>query len=235
MSAILDLASAGSALANNTGPSDVLFVTECSPWGKIGYDAVSAAFPSVRPVYWSPGTPKPDLSDWYGDWVICFKADLILPRATLERAKKGAINFHPSPPKYRGIGGYWWALHNEDDIFGVTCHHMDERIDHGPIIATESFPVWAGDTVESLKHRAALYSLALLNETLNRILEGKPLMPCDVQWKQHLYTYQELAAAQRVPAMNSALNALKAVAKQDFGVTLEQDQKRIATRGRNVA
>jgi methionyl-tRNA formyltransferase len=124
-------------------PSKILYVTEVSEWGQRGLEAVEQAFgnSSVEAVYWSPGMPKPDLTGWQGDWIIAFKADLILPLSVLKRASKGAINFHPSPPIYRGLGGYWWALHNGDESFGVTVHHMDEEIDHGQIVETVCFPI----------------------------------------------------------------------------------------------
>lgn len=186
---------------------DILYITESSIWGHRGYKMVAAAFGSVLPIYWSPGMPKPDLSGWRGNWIISFKSDLVLPRALLERAKKGAINFHPCPPKYRGIGGYWWALHNGDNTFGVTCHHMNERIDHGDIIKTESFPILPKETVEGLKHKAALHSLNLLNETLKDIIEEKPLTPCGMKWAPHLYTYKELALAQA----QSAFTAMESI------------------------
>lgn len=189
-----------STMSNTESSCEVLYVTERSDWGELGFDTVSTAFRSVYPVFWSPGTSKPDLSGWKGDWIISFKSDLILDRATLARASKGAINFHPSPPRYRGLGGYWWALHNGDDAFGVTCHYMNERIDHGEIITTKSFPIWRGDTVESLKHRAAVYSLALLNETLDAILSERSLAPCGAKWEEHLYTHKELVLAQSVHA-----------------------------------
>jgi len=201
-----------SSLQKNTDAyCDVLYISECSAWGEDGYKTVSSAFHSALPIFWSPDMPKPDIDDWQGDWIISFKSDLVLPRSILERAKKGAINFHPCPPQYRGLGGYWWALHNGDDVFGVTCHHMDECIDHGDIIRTESFPIWQGETVESLKHRAALYSLGLLNSTLNDIMAGKPLLSSGEKWGQHLYTQKELTIAQ-------AQAALKAVTKDDLAV-----------------
>lgn len=203
MNSAFNLAPPQKTTSNDIASCEVLFVAERSAWGDIGYETVSAAFGSVFPVLWSPGMPKPDLSGWQGDWIISFKSDLILPREILDRAKKGAINFHPSPPKYRGIGGYWWALHNGDKTFGVTCHHMNERIDYGDIIATESFPIWPGETVESLKHRAALNSLALLNKTLDCIISGKSLIPCGTQWERHLYTSKELMLAQSAHAINN--------------------------------
>ncbi len=221
------LVSLRKAISNKAASSQVLYVAENSSWGKLGCEVVSAAFRSVLPVYWSPGMPKPDLSEWDGDWIISFKSDLVLSRATLARAKKGAINFHPNPPKYRGVGGYWWALHNGDDVFGVTCHHMDERIDHGAIIATEDFPIRPGETVESLRHRAAIHSLSLLNEALDTIVSGKPLTSCGAKWEPHLYTYQELALAQSAYT-KPAFDALEAVWKEDSGDVSGQNAKQKA-------
>lgn len=184
-------------------PSDLLFVTEDSLWGKLGYETVSLAFSSIQPVFWSHGMPKPDLNAWHGNWIICFKADLVLAHSVLERAKKGAINFHPSPPKYRGLGGYWWAINNGDKAFGVTVHHMDEHIDHGNIIKTDSFPIWSQDTDESLRHKAAIHSLMLLNEMLDAIVSETPLVSNGEQWEDHLYTAKELEQAQRTKSEQS--------------------------------
>lgn len=180
---------------NDAHCCNVLYVTESSVWGELGYNTVSSAFRSVFPIFWSPNMPKPNLSDWHGDWIISFKSDLILAPSILERARNGAINFHPCPPKYRGLGGYWWALHNGDNVFGVTCHHMDRLVDHGGIIETKEFPIYREETEESLKRKAALYSLDLLNKIINDIIAEKPLTPCETEWGQHLYTSKELIMA----------------------------------------
>lgn len=191
--------------------SKILYIAENSPWGDIGYNAVAAAFPDVTAVLWSPGMPKPDLSDWQGDWIISFKSDLIIPANVLSRAKKGAINFHPCPPKYRGLGGYWWAIHNNDRSFGVTCHHMNERIDHGHIIKVATFPIWEHETESSLKHKAAIAALDLLYKTLDDIISGKRLEPCGVEWHPHLYTQKELNAAKKEIEESKALNKQKTI------------------------
>jgi methionyl-tRNA formyltransferase len=209
----LDLSVSLQRVSKAIAPSEVLFVTEASTWGDRGYKAVAAALPDVTPVIWSPGMPKPDLSGWRGDWILSFKADLILSRQTLENAKKGAINFHPSPPKYRGLGGYWWALHNGDQDYGVTAHLMDEQIDHGQIIKTDSFAILPRDSVESLKERAAIHSLMLLRQTVEDIRNGRPFTPSGAEWEPHLYTSKQLALAQRAQAATAkrALSALEAV------------------------
>lgn len=121
----------------------------------------------------------------------------------------------------------------------MTCHHLDERIDHGPIISTQGFPIWPGDTEASLKHRAAIHSLALLNETLNTILNGKPLASCGAEWEEHLYTYKELALAQssinKSLDTKPALEALEAVMKEDALAKAEQDEKHDAAKDRSAA
>lgn len=185
---------------------EVLYITERSSWGEEGEKLAVSAFGSVQAIYWSTDMPRPDLSAWEGDWIVSFKSDLVLPLSVINRAKKGVINFHPCPPKYRGLGGYWWALHNGDHTFGVTCHHMNERIDHGDIIKTIKFPILLEETVDSLKRRAAIHSLDLLRGILGDIIAGKLLLPSGEKWHQHLYTQRELEMAQAEAALSSAQN-----------------------------
>jgi len=41
-------------------------------------------------------------------------------------------NIHPGLlPKYRGADPIFWAVRNNEDVFGVTCHEMTEQIDVG--------------------------------------------------------------------------------------------------------
>ena len=60
---------------------------------------------------------------------------LIEPRV-LERARKAALNLHPSLlPQYRGPNPLEQQLAAGDSKFGVTLHRLDQRFDHGDIIA----------------------------------------------------------------------------------------------------
>lgn len=83
----------------------VLFIADNSAISKIAYDYVSAFFSSVKGIFWEYGNPHvPALDYWEGEWIFSFKSDLVLPPRIFEKASKAAINFHPAPPKYRGIG-----------------------------------------------------------------------------------------------------------------------------------
>lgn len=106
-------------------------------------------------VCWSrePSVPVPHEETWWrGDYIICFRSLYILPDALLARAGI-AINFHPGPPNYRGIGCLNAALYDGVPEYGITCHHMAPEIDSGPIIEARTFPIFDTDDVASLLKR----------------------------------------------------------------------------------
>lgn len=171
----------------------ILFIADNSVFSKIAYDSISGFFPSTRSIFWEYGNAHvPFLDDWEGHWIISFKSDLVLPPRIFQKASKAAINFHPAPPKYRGIGGYYWAIQNADEMYGVTCHHIIEEIDFGRIIACRHFPILEGETPFTLKMRAGVYCLDLLNEILELIIQGKDLPLAQESWDRKLYTREDL-------------------------------------------
>ena len=175
----------------------VLYVSEHTNWGLLGYQTVLSFAARAEPIFWASGDPVPcQVEHWAGDWIISFKSDLILPAPLLGRARFGAINFHPGPPKYRGVGGYYWALKNGDSEYGVTCHAMTGRIDHGSIFEFEPFVILGGESVSGLRFRTAINLLAQLERVLSRVAVGEVLTPTGIQWSPHLYTYRELREAQ---------------------------------------
>ncbi|MBI2642262.1 MAG: methionyl-tRNA formyltransferase [Candidatus Wildermuthbacteria bacterium] len=66
----------------------------------------------------------------------------ILPKKVLEIPRYGALNVHPSLlPKYRGPTPVQTTILNGETETGVTIILMDEKMDHGPIVARESFKI----------------------------------------------------------------------------------------------
>lgn len=62
----------------------------------------------------------------------------IIPKYILDLPKYGSLNVHPSLlPKYRGPSPIQTAILNGDKETGVSIMLMDEKMDHGPIIAQE--------------------------------------------------------------------------------------------------
>jgi len=76
------------------------------------------------------------------DFIISYMyCDKISPE-TLQLAKYGGFNFHPAPlPQYAGYGGYNRAILDETEEYSVTCHHLTDKIDAGPIVKKRSFTI----------------------------------------------------------------------------------------------
>jgi methionyl-tRNA formyltransferase len=70
------------------------------------------------------------------DLIIETSYGQIIPKKILDLAKFGSLNLHPSLlPKYRGPSPIQATILAGDKIIGVTIILMDEKVDHGPILA----------------------------------------------------------------------------------------------------
>lgn len=66
-------------------------------------------------------------------------------------AKKKCFNFHGGLlPEYRGSGTINFAIINGEKETGVTLHEIDDKIDHGPVIAVEKIPILENDTAQTI-------------------------------------------------------------------------------------
>jgi methionyl-tRNA formyltransferase len=110
----------------------------------------------------------------------------------LSRARYAAINFHPGPPEYPGIGCTNFAIYNGEKEFGITCHHMVAKVDSGSMVAVRRFPVFGTDTVYSITQRCYNEILHLFFELMSGILEGKALPQSSEAWKRKPYTRKQL-------------------------------------------
>jgi methionyl-tRNA formyltransferase len=69
-------------------------------------------------------------------------------------AKDGCINTHPGLlPLVRGVYPVVWSVYH-DHPSGCCTHLVDDKLDTGPILYNEEFPVYRGDTVENLLEKA---------------------------------------------------------------------------------
>lgn len=78
----------------------------------------------------------------------------ILGSEALERFPDRVVNIHPSLlPAFPGRTPVADTLEHGVRVTGVTVHFVDERVDHGPIIAQEAVMVEQDDTPFSLHQR----------------------------------------------------------------------------------
>jgi phosphoribosylglycinamide formyltransferase 1 len=78
----------------------------------------------------------------------------VLHAPMLKAFPRRIINIHPALlPKFPGLEAWKQALAAGEKVTGCTVHYVDEKIDHGEIIAQREVPILPGDTPESLHGR----------------------------------------------------------------------------------
>jgi phosphoribosylglycinamide formyltransferase 1 len=78
----------------------------------------------------------------------------VLKSSMLKAFPRRILNIHPSLlPKFPGLEAWKQALAAGEKVTGCTVHYVDEKIDHGEIIAQREVPILPKDTPESLHAR----------------------------------------------------------------------------------
>jgi len=119
------------------------------------------------------GNWKLEIDEIKPDFAIVAAYSQIIPKEILKIPQLGTIGVHPSLlPKYRGASPIQNAILNGDEITGTTLYLMDEKIDHGPILAKREleFPI-SNFQFSKLYNALAKLSADLLIETLPNIEE----------------------------------------------------------------
>ena len=172
----------------------VLFIGKMDdPYSEIAATFVEQHFKDPVIIFSRRGDPMPpEMNDWEGNLLISYLSQWIIPPNLLENASMAAINLHPGPPDYPGIGCTNFAMYNGEKEFGVTCHHMFSKVDCGPIIAVRKFPIFETDTVFTLTQHCYVEILHLFIDLLSDILQGKKLPVSQEYWKRKAYTRKDL-------------------------------------------
>ena len=126
------------------------------------------------------------------DLFIVVAYNHILPKWLIELPKYKTINLHPSLlPKLRGPSPIRTAiLENRPEQLGVSIMLMDEEMDHGPLLAQESFKIdedaWPvnGDVLDK---KMSIVGGELLAQTVKQWVEQK-ISPVDQNHNEATYT-----------------------------------------------
>lgn len=98
----------------------------------------------------------------------------ILRRAFLEFPPLGTYNLHASLlPGYRGASPIQSALAEGEKEMGVTLMRMVRRMDAGPIVDQEAFPVARRETGQTATAKIAAACVPLLSRNLDALLRGQ--------------------------------------------------------------
>ena len=102
----------------------------------------------------------------------------ILPQDLLAVPRRGAINIHPSLlPKYRGVSPVRDAILSGEGETGVSIMQIDEKMDHGPIIAQKKVDIHDVPKARTLEERLMRTGGRMIVNILPDFLKGniKPI------------------------------------------------------------
>ena len=102
----------------------------------------------------------------------------VLHEPMLNAFPRRVINIHPSLlPKFPGLEAWKQALAAGEKVTGCTVHYVDEKIDHGRIVARLETTILPTDTSESLHSRIQILEHelypAVIAELCERYREAK--------------------------------------------------------------
>jgi len=101
----------------------------------------------------------------------------ILGPDAIARFPHRIVNVHPSLlPAFPGADAVGQALRAGVQVTGVTVHLVDERVDHGPIIAQRAVPVLPGDDEASLHERIQVKEHEIYPRVVRALVEGRLLV-----------------------------------------------------------
>ena len=105
------------------------------------------------------------------DLSLLFAYGEIIPENLLKAPKHGFWNVHPSLlPKYRGPAPVAAPLIIGDRETGVTLIKMDEKLDHGPIIAQEKLEILPKEKRPELTMRLVDLGYEMFNKTITQLI-----------------------------------------------------------------
>lgn len=184
----------------------ILLLTKRDHWSQHAGALAQALFPDT--LLWEQGTvgdalPASTHAPKFAA-ILSFLSPWIVPAALLEKAPL-ALNFHPGSCDYPGTGCYNFALYEEAAQFGSVCHHMLPKVDSGVVVDETLFPVFAHDTVETLKLRTMIAMLEQFHRVLSLVAAGSALPVHTRSWQRAPFTRNGLnALCEITPQMDAA-------------------------------
>ena len=118
--------------------------------------------------------------------LISFGTSVIVSAGWLKRLTKPAYNVHAASPEYPGRDPHHFAIYRGAKSYGATLHLMTAKVDDGPIVAVEMFPVSPDATPVSLLAEANRAAMRLFVQYGRRLLDRQALPALtDVKWGEN--------------------------------------------------
>lgn len=135
-------------------------------------DALEASLPVFQPENLDHNA-EIELANAEADFFVLADYGKIIPPAILRLPRLGIIGVHVSLlPKYRGPSPMQSAILNGEKETGVSLYLLDEKIDHGPLLAQTKFAL-DNRTFLELRGEGARLACELLTRILPEFAAGK--------------------------------------------------------------
>ena len=109
------------------------------------------------------------------DLVIVVAYGKLIPKKFLNTTKLGFINIHASLlPKWRGAAPIQRAIMNGDKKIGVSIMKIKEKLDSGPVLASEELELDQNATHGEIEKKLSIMGAKLLIKSLKTIEVGNP-------------------------------------------------------------
>lgn len=153
---------------------------------------------------------------WQGDLILSYLSRWVVPAQVLARARVAAINFHPGPPEYPGIGCTNFALYDDAPTYGATCHHMAPAVDTGDIIDVIRFETSQTQTVDALLKRTYVAMEALFERVMSDFVQSGRFAQSPERWTRPVFSRAQFNALCEISPEMSAQEVAKRVRATDY-------------------
>jgi methionyl-tRNA formyltransferase len=132
--------------------------------------------------------------------LVAFVTPVVVPKRILDCFGFGAYNFHPGPPQYPGWVPSHFATYDRATRFGATAHVMVEKVDAGPIVAVNLFPIPPNTSTLGLEALAFSHLARLFWSLASKLAKQRePLPELPIQWGPRRTTRRLYASMCNIP------------------------------------
>lgn len=157
------------------GRDKIITTTPVEDWGREHNITVLsfASHPASPWKYQDESSVVEALSTFHPDLLVSASYGQIIPWKTINDAKYGGLNVHPSLlPRWRGADPIPWTILSGDHQAGATIVTLSEHFDDGMILGQQKIPITPTDTTDPLRETLFIEGAKLLCQVLPDYVHG---------------------------------------------------------------
>jgi len=127
----------------------------------------------ITPEDFDKGTVE-EIRQYNAHMGIIYAYGKIIPTEVIEVTKFGIMNLHCSLlPSYRGAAPIQHALINDNLVTGITYFEINDKLDDGKIILSESYRIKESDNCQSIQDNLTILAVEKCEVAINNMISKK--------------------------------------------------------------